>query len=163
LSDITWFLGGLFSFRGRLNRSQFWTRFLLVNALLTPVVLVSMLIPDLDGKPVSAWGAALDYLIGITFWANFLSLCCRRLHDIGKSGRHLWSLGIYAGVVLLSTLVKRLTPFPRAWIFFVPFAVAAFGYFMYLIFLIFLKPGKQEENFWGPAPKGRFFNVREDV
>ncbi len=75
-----------FCFSGRASRSEYWWFVLFYYAVFICIGFLAGLMAD----PASATAENLLNALIISWWLialfPFLGLCCRRLHDIGKSG-----------------------------------------------------------------------------
>lgn len=99
-------------FSGRASRSEFWW-FVLFNVLFNWLVGMCFgLLPELlfGVAPHALDNAIITFVIiwGLIVLLPFLGLCCRRLHDIDKSG---WYIFVYfvpcvGGILLLIYLLR---------------------------------------------------------
>ena len=72
---------------GRINRKEFWPRFLVLKTL--EVTTDFYLYKNEDDFTVWTW---LVYFTHIFLFVCLVFLCTRRLHDLGRSGHWLWIL-----------------------------------------------------------------------
>jgi uncharacterized membrane protein YhaH (DUF805 family) len=129
-----------FSFEGRVNRAQFFTRLMGAGILAFFFQILFARLP----------------MLGLVFWVSTFSLLARRLHDRGKSAHHLWGLaGYMLSIVLVHWGLKHQVGI--LWFLIGPFAAVFFVYFFYMGVLVAL-PGQQALNAWGPRPEGIFFS-----
>jgi uncharacterized membrane protein YhaH (DUF805 family) len=87
----------LFGFRGRINRTDFWSRFLMAFALFVAATMASYI-------PISVLKYLLVTALILAGFAAWLSATLERLHDRDKSA---WYLLIFFGVpTIIANLVS---------------------------------------------------------
>lgn len=75
-----------FSFKGRINRRNFWIR----NFILVIVYLILYLVIDISYEYTDVlFGLLLNFIGCIILWVASLSLSARRWHDLDKSGIYI--------------------------------------------------------------------------
>lgn len=92
-----------FNFQGRATRKEFWQFTLLYIFIYTPISLYESMryaLNNFSSYDISTWdiflSSPLTLLVTLIFIFPILSLSCRRLHDIGKSG---WYQLIYITII----------------------------------------------------------------
>ena len=73
------------TFSGRARRKEYWY-FTLFNCI---IAVILALLQQFVGGRFLQW---ITYLYELAVLIPSLAVCCRRLHDIGRSGKWLWLL-----------------------------------------------------------------------
>lgn len=103
---VTSVFNNYFNFEGRARRSEYWY-FVLFNALVALAfgVLLSM---GRQGSALYKLVEGLSSLFSLAVFIPGLSVCWRRLHDIGKSGaNYFWVFLPIAGAIMLLVWFAR--------------------------------------------------------
>ena len=90
-----------FSFEGRLNRQPYIVRSLIIYVIMMGLFGCSYVLFGNEYGDTSVMEDLLDVIAFITFCVSNLSLCVRRLHDLGRSG---WLVLVNAIPVLNAAL-----------------------------------------------------------
>jgi len=155
----------LFSFRGRINRAQYWGFVLLcyaVGAIIGIVIhetltkdFIETLTKDFDFRDPRAWTlVAFGDLLFFLFVYSSLAVSAKRLHDRGKRA---WPrlLAMYAGPWLIGIAALQ-TPNPNAGAFAILLTYAAFfAVYIYAFIALGCRRGTEGPNQYGPDPLAR--------
>lgn len=142
-----------FDFKGRLNRKQYLMMKIIFTILaILPVGIISSTI---DHEYHSDFAFALSglamFAVAVIFGWAYLSIICRRLHDIDMSGWHQTWLLIPGTINLLILPSHNMAAA-------LPFALADACVGLFLL----LKRGSQGSNAYGPAQSGTAMPIGAD-
>lgn len=140
------------TFSGRARRKEYWY-FTLFNCI---IAVILALLQQFVGGRFLQW---ITYLYELAVLIPSLAVCCRRLHDIGRSGKWLWLLliplvySLCLGVLSASLLISQPSRIsPSVLIVFGLGALAMLA--ICIVFIVwYCRDSQPGENMYGPNPK----------
>ena len=137
-------LQNVFQFKGRASRSEFWWFILFVNFVLAFIFFVNGVLP---------FGALPSLIIILTLAISVIPISVRRLHDVGRTGWHLfWIFQPYVTLLIAGAMTTILIPIVERLPVFNYLLIIAFPFGPLVLLYWFCKRGEKFTNDYGDDP-----------